>query len=219
MEKVKWTSTNVVKLFKSNIKSKQSLFNAEKRGEIPESYRISRGTTKVRTWDISQIPAIGEKFGFIKKPKKQQVVCVYTAKGGVLKTNLAFNLARTYALNGIKTLIIGLDIQCSITDICIPKVEAKCLDDWVEHYGLYDFLYDKKTIESIIHCTDLPTLDIIPETPAINYLEKKIRDEKRREYVIKDRILKKIPEYDLIIFDNSPSWNMLIENAKRISKL
>lgn len=214
MDHIEWTSTNIQKLFKLSLKNKQTLFNAEKRGEIPLSNRKDRGKTKVRTWTTEQLPLIGEKLGFIKKPSNQKIICLYTAKGGVLKTTLAYNIARILALNGLKTLIIGLDIQCSITDICLPRVEAESLEESAEqHLGIYHILYEKAPLKQVIKSTDLPTLSVIPETPDLNILEKKIRDEKRREYILKDKLINNLPEYDVIVIDNSPSWNMLIENA------
>lgn len=214
MDDIEWTSTSIQKLFRLSLKNKQTLFNAEKRGEIPLSIRKERGKTKVRVWKTEQLPLIGEKFGFIKKPSNQKIICLYTAKGGVLKTTLAYNIARILALNGIKTLIIGLDIQCSITDICIPPIEAESLEESAEqHIGIYHSLYEKAPFNQVIKTTDLPTLNIIPETPDLNVLEKKIRDEKRREYILRDRVISNLSQYDVIVIDNSPSWNMLIENA------
>lgn len=214
MEQSAWTSTAIQKLFRMSLKSKQTLFNAEKRGTIPASTRTPRGRTQVRRWSIDQIPLIGEQFGFLKKPKKQNVICFYTAKGGVLKTTLTHSFARMLALNGIKTIIIGLDIQCSITDIVIPPSRTESLDASApKPLGLFHLLYDKAPLNDVIKKTEIPTLDIIPETPDLNALEKKLRDAKRREYVFKDKVIKKLNEYDVIIFDNGPSWNMLIENA------
>jgi chromosome partitioning protein len=214
MDDFEWTSTSIQKLFKLNLKNKQTLFNAEKRGEIPLSTRKERGKTQVRLWTTEQLPLIGEKFGFIKKPANQKIICLYTAKGGVLKTTLAYNIARILALNGLKTLIIGLDIQCSITDICIPPIEAESLEESSDqHLGIYHSLYEKAPLKQVIKSTNLPTLSVIPETPDLNVLEKKIRDEKRREYILKDKIISNLSQYDVIVIDNSPSWNMLIENA------
>ena len=214
MDDFEWTSTSIQKLFKLNLKNKQTLFNAEKRKEIPLSIRKERGKTKVRLWKTEDLPQIGEKFGFIKKISNQKIICLYTAKGGVLKTTLAYNIARILALNGLNTLIIGLDIQCSITDICIPPIETENLEDHIEqNLGIYHILYEKAPFEKVIKNTNLPTLKVIPETPDLNVLEKKIRDETRREYILKDKIISNLSQYDVIVIDNSPSWNMLIENA------
>lgn len=213
-----WTTTDLRKLFKLNNKiSQQTLLNAEEKGEIPKAQRVPRGNTQVRQWSFEQLPFIGEKFGFLKKPSSQKVICVYTAKGGVLKTTLAYFLARIFAIHGLKTIIIGLDIQCSITDIALPPTEpAESLEEYGEieqNQGLFQYMYEKKPLKNVIKKTNLPTLDIIPETPSLNILEKKMRVESRREYLFKDKLLPHLREYDVIIFDNGPSWNQLIENA------
>ena len=119
-----WTSTGITNLFRlSNITSKQSLFNAEEREEIPKAKRINRGSTQVRIWTADQLPDIGKKVGFLKKPLVQQTICIYTSKGGVLKTTFAYNLARILALNGINVLIMGLDTQLSITEAIAPILQ------------------------------------------------------------------------------------------------
>lgn len=216
MEKQFWSNSDIHRLFRLDVKvkSRQTLLNAEERGEIPKAKRVPRGSTLVRQWSLEQLPGIGERFGFLKKPGKQQVICVYTAKGGVLKTTLAYSLARILALNGIKTIVIGLDIQCSITDITLPPSEVESLDDFKnQHFGLYHYLFDKTSLDKIIKPTSLPTLSIIPETTDLNVLEKKLRLEPRREYLFKDKLIPRLQGYDVIIFDNGPSWNQLIENA------
>lgn len=214
MSSKEWTSTSVLKFFRLNTKSKQTLFNAEKREEIPQSKRISRGSTKVRIWETEQIPAIGEKFGFIRKPSQQIRLAFYMSKGGVLKTSVSHEFARVLALNGLKVIVIGLDIQCSVTDILLPPIQAESLeDDFDRPLGLYHFLFDNAPLNEVIQHTEIPTLDIIPETPDLNALEKKLRDVTKRESFFKKKLIPKLKDYDVVIFDNSPSWNLLIENA------
>jgi len=157
------------------------------------------------------LPKIGKKFGYLKPSAEQEVICVYIAKGGVLKTTLSYCLARTLALNGLKTIIIGLDIQCSVTELAIPTSTLE--DAGNEVLGLYHFLFEDAPLADVIQKTSLPTLDILPETTELSMLEKKIRHEKRREYIFQDQLLPQLSEYDVILFDNSPSWNQLIENS------
>jgi len=216
VEKTHWTSSEIQKLFRldERVKSRQTLFNAEDRGEIPKAARIARGKQQIRQWTADQLPEIGRRFGFLEKPNKTEVICVYTAKGGVLKTTLSYSLARILAINGIRTVVVGLDIQCSITDIALPQKEVLSLEESGQRRrGLYHHLFEKIPLEDVIQKTSLPTLDIIPETSDLNVLEKKLRLEPRREYVLKDRLLPKLLQYDVVIFDNGPSWNQLIENA------
>lgn len=219
----KWTQSDIERLFKiqERIKSKKTLVNAEERGDIPVATRVLRGKIPVRHWLIDQLPAIGEKFGFLNKPKSQKIICVYTPKGGVLKTSFAYNLARILALNGIKTLIIGLDFQCSITNYASNLKPIESIDKIGENIrGLYHFFNENlNEIKGLIINTSLPTLDILPEVPEIFALDKKLRLENRREYVFVDRFMPQLSNYQVIIFDNSPSWNQLVENSLMASNI
>jgi chromosome partitioning protein len=221
MEKQRWTNSEIRKLFRmeSRYKSVQTLYNAEERGEIPKAEREPRGKVLTRYWDLNQLPAIGKKYGYLRKvSKKQLVLCKYMQKGGVLKTTTTYNEARTMALNGNKVLLIGLDPELSITDIVLPHREILRLDDLENQEGLYHLFAEKKDIKSIIKPTSLPTLDIIPETHELVLLDKWLSQEKRREYVFKDRLLPQLSEYDVVIFDNSPTWNHLVENSLVVSE-
>lgn len=221
MEKQLWSNTEIQKIFKLDKEDKNSqvLFDAMMNDEIPKSQLIKRGNLHVHRWRLDQLPEIGNKFGFLQKPKQQEVICVYTAKGGVLKTTLSYCLARILALNGIKTLIVGLDIQCSITELTLPEMQVDSLDEVSTSMpGLYHFLYEKVPLNEIIKKTSLGTLDIIPETTDLNVLERALRLEKRREYVLQDKLIPHLGAYDVVIFDNSPSWNQLTENALIVSK-
>jgi chromosome partitioning protein len=215
MEKENWTSADIRSIFRMDerYKSIQTLYNAEERGEIPKAERISRGKVQVRNWKQSQLPAIGKRFGFLPSPNRQLVICKYIQKGGVLKTTTSFNEARIYALNGIKTLIVGLDFECSITDVMLPKSQVMTLEQNHRSLGLYQFLAENAPINDIIQKTSLPTLDIIPETHDLVVLDKWLNQQKRREYIFKDRLLPLLSEYEVIIFDNGPSWQHLIENS------
>lgn len=219
----RWTTTDVDRLFRipERIKSRKTLVNAEERGEIPTALRVLRGKIPVRQWSIDQLPAIGERFGFLNKPTSQKIICVYTPKGGVLKTSFAYNLARILALNGVKTLIIGLDFQCSITNYAINHQPVNSLDQMPTRMrGLYHYFNEKLTdIKSVILNTSLPTLDILPEVPEIFALDKKLRLEPRREYVFMDKFMGQLTDYDVILFDNSPSWNQLVENSLTASNI
>lgn len=214
-----WTTGDIQKLFRLEGKTRYAIFNAEEKGLIPVAERVSRGTTQVRSWKVEQLPSIGEHFGFLKKPKKQIVICIYTPKGGVLKTTFGYNLARTLALNGIKVLVAGLDIaQSSMTGYALPSKSIESLEDLEsEDLGLYHFFFDKKGVKDIIKHSSLPTLDVIPETPHLNLLERKIGVEVNREHFIKSKLMQELQDYDVILFDNGPSWNKLVENSLNAS--
>src|ERR1700733_8617942 len=155
MEKETWTSAELRSIYRMDerYKSIQTLYNAEDRGEIPKAERISRGKVQVRHWKLAQLPAIGRRFGFLQQPEKQVIISKYIQKGGVLKTTTSYNEARLYALNGIKTLIIGLDFECSITDVILPKAQVITLEDNEQLLGLYQFLAEDAPISAVIKNT------------------------------------------------------------------
>ncbi len=209
------TSSKIQKLFK--MLSVQTLFNAEERNEIPHAERIARGSTFVRHWTIEQLPEIGKRFGFLKAPVKQVIACIYTQKGGVLKTTISYTIARILALCGIKVLIIGVDIQGSITKTAVPIPEAESLDDlkrirktWG---GLYHLLYDDAELFDVVKKTDLPTLDVIPENAGLRVLDRRLSTESNRERYFKNKLLPLLEDYQVVIFDNGPNWNQLVENT------
>lgn len=198
-------------------KSVQTLYHAEERGDIPKANRVARGSINARSWMLSQLPAIGRKFGFLPPPTEQIVICKYIQKGGVLKTTTSFNEARIFALNGLKTLIIGQDFECSITDILAPQAIEK-LEKVDTGLGLFHFFAEDAPLENIIRKTSLPTLDIIPETHDLVVLDKWLNQQTKRESVYTNKLIPMLSQYEVIIFDNGPSWNYLIENSIASSK-
>ena len=206
-----WTANNISNYFDI---TRQGVHSAEERGDIPKAIRINRGKVSVRNWGIEAIPAIGEQFGFLKKPKKQVIFAVYTCKGGVLKTSISFNLARTLALNGIKTLIVGLEgNQYSITGLCLPQQEDEALMELENMPSLYHYFYEEAPLKDIIKKTELPTLDIIPETAELNSFGRKLLYERNREFLFKTKLIPHLSEYDVIIFDNGANLNLIAENS------
>ncbi len=142
-----------------------------------------------------------------------KTIAIANFKGGVLKTSTTINEAKTYALHGIKTLIIGQDSECSITDVLLPKNQILKLEDNKEPLGLFHFFVEGASLEEIIKRTSLPSLDIIPETHDLVALDKWLNQQKRREYVYKDKLIPYLKKYDVVIFDNGTSWDHLVENA------
>lgn len=205
----------------AKVKSKQTIFNAEERGEIPKAIRIPRGTGKVevRRWATDQLPAIGKRFGFLSPDLvTPEIISVFTQKGGTLKSNFTYSFARILAINGIRVLVIGLDTQGSVTNITLGQVKPESLDEFRKQKdgwgGLYHFLYqDGVELNDVIKKTDLPTLDIIPETGELAELERRLQGTDGREAIFKKRLIPAIDGYDVVIFDNSPSWNQLVKNS------
>lgn len=206
----------IIQLYGLDI-SRQALVNAENTGLIPSAMR--KGSQRV--WAIEDLPKIGERYGFMKKPQRPKVVAIFTTKGGVLKSTVALNLGRMAALHNIRTCIVGLDMQCDITNALGYQVDledAENLEEALERlssaYGLADLGRNGVTLDDLIQDTDIPTLSLIPETPDLVMLEREISKKNMREYWLEKNVTGPLKEqFDLIILDCSPNWNLLISNA------
>ena len=199
---------------------KAEINNLESSNQIPQSQRFRSGALFKRGWPIAEIPTIGSKIGFFKSFGKPLSMAVFTTKGGVLKSTLALNLARTAALHGINTCVVGLDIQGDITTALgfendIEDGDLSLLIDKLNSTkGLSDLFNGSARLEEIILSTDLPTLFLIPETPELVAMNDTLSTINRREFWLKEKVIDKLKHnFDLVIMDCSPNWNKLTTNA------
>ena len=184
---------------------------------------FARGTDNrpLKSWSSNELPLVGEQIGFMKKPPRPLAVSVFVTKGGVLKSSLTLNFARLAALHGIRTCVVGLDMQGDITsalnfeDLNDEDVSlADALRRAGELKGLTDVFMGQRQLEDVIAPTDLPTLFYIPETPELVALDQSLVNRNRREYWLRDYVVKPLKEqFDLVVMDCSPNWNRLITNA------
>lgn len=215
-----YTVKDIQKIYRLDERlSRQTLLNAESRGEIPEAKRTTCGKTEVRIWSSDQLPEIGKKFGFItERPLTQEIISFFTQKGGTLKTTLAWNFGRILALNGIKVLFIGLDVQESLTKTALGEPKAETLEELQqiqrETGGIAQLLLQKGVkLGDVLRKTDLPTLDVIPETGELSKLAMSLADEPLRATFFKKNLLPQIKKYEVVIFDNAPYFSTLVENS------
>jgi len=213
-----WTAKELTKLYRLE-RTKSSIYRDEAEGIIPLAKRVKRGKTFFRVWDLEQLPAIGMKYRFLRPLTEKKIIAIYSPKGGVLKSTFAFNLARILAINGISVLVIGLDVQATISmNLRMEEQENfENITDIKEINGLYEASKSLKengcSIENTICSSNLPNLKYIPESSNLVHLEQKIRDESKREFYLQ-RLLKPVKEnFEVVIFDNSPNWNFLIQNS------
>lgn len=163
---------------------------------------------------------IWNKFGMFAECSYPKTMTFFTTKGGVLKTTVAYNFARIAALSGVKTLVIGLDMQCDMTN-CLSGVEENtdqslisALELLESKKGLFQYFNNQASLEEIICSTDLKCLNFIPEAPDLTLLNDSISLINRREFWLNDKVVRPLAsQYDLIIFDCSPNWNRLTTNA------
>ena len=140
-----------------------------------------------------------------------RVISVSNHKGGVGKTtmvaNLGFSLARHF-----KTLLIDLDPQANLSS----------------GLGFYDRPENiEKYFKEMVHFR-VPEIkpysinnyvDIIPGNSGLIKIEKQINDSWRSEMILNEMLSPIKKNYDLIIIDCPPSFNLLTINALRSSNL
>lgn len=214
-----FSSAHIQKMFDISL-TKTSFLKYEENGSIPKAERIKRGKSNYRAWGINNLPLIGEKLGFMKKPKSPQVISVFSLKGGTGKTSVAFQLARSSALHNIRTLVIGLDAQESITQTLNRTVGR--VPDQPEPSGIYQILVEGERWQDTIVETDISSLDFIPETIELSILDHWLKNQKRKEYIIRERVIEPIlksGKYDQIIFDCNPAWSDVVTGALESSNI
>lgn len=206
-------------LFEATV-SREALVQAEQAGTIPTAPRTEHGSIKRRAWNVEHLPMIGAKYGFLQPIGHSLAVTVFATKGGVLKTTTAFNLARMAALHNVRTLVVGLDLQCDISTALDVYADGDdgdletALAQVDNTQGLWELHNEGVPVTDLIQDTDIPSLFTIPETPSLALLDRSITNINRREYWLATNVVEPLKQhFDLIIFDCSPNWTELTGNA------
>lgn len=216
---------------------KSSIYNKVEKGEYitPFSHKsitdAEERRRKPREWAIDQVHEIGKDYGFLSMIKGNKypsftksppgVITVITKKGGTIKTTKAFNIARTAAMQGKKTIIIGLDVQCDISRLLKHYAQADQISDpdeldklFRDEKGLFEIFEGTSKLHEVIHKTDLPLLHYIPETENLVNLSERLETIPRREYWLKENVIDILKElYDLIVVDCPPTAGRLVYNV------
>jgi chromosome partitioning protein len=215
----RFTAKNIERIFQLEM-SKTSFLSLEARGKIPRAIREKRGQSLYRYWTLADLPKIGSSLGFLQRPTHPQVVSVFSLKGGTGKSTLTFQFARAMALHGIRTLVVGLDAQESVTQTLNQRLsERKDPDNF---YGVYDILTERCRATDAIIQSDIETLSYIPETIELSVLDRILRPRLRKEYAIKETVVDPIVEsgnYDVILFDCNPAWTETVTGALAASDI
>ena len=135
-----------------------------------------------------------------------KIVSLTNQKGGVGKTTTSVNLAVSFAVSEVKTLLIDLDPQSNAT------TGLEQITD--EPKGtIYDIIIRGSKTKDIITNTKLEFLDMITSTNDLVGAEVELVNLMSREHQL-EKALKSIrKEYDYILIDCPPSLGLLTLNA------
>ena len=135
-----------------------------------------------------------------------KIISLTNQKGGVGKTTSSVNLAVSFAVSEVKTLLIDLDPQSNATTgiedlISEPKG------------SIYDAIIRGTSTKNVITKTSFSHLDIVCSTNDLVGAEIELVSIMAREFQLQKAIKEVHDEYDVIIIDCPPSLGLLTLNA------
>ena len=126
-----------------------------------------------------------------------KIISVVLPKGGVGKTTSAVNLAYNFAKKKYKTLIVDLDPTATCS-----------LSLGFNHENIFGDIFDvfsySKSIDAVIHPTDIDNLDCIPQIKLNAIEEGRQLRLITNELLLRNVITTIAPKYKFIIFDCPP---------------
>jgi len=135
-----------------------------------------------------------------------KIISLTNQKGGVGKTTSSVNLAVSFAVSEVKTLLVDLDPQSNAT----TGIE----DLIVEPMGsIYDAIIRGSSTKDVITKTKLDFLDIITSNSDLVGAEVELVGIMAREFQLEKVLKPIIKKYDYILIDCPPSLGLLTLNA------
>jgi chromosome partitioning protein len=187
-------------------------------GEVQPNGRIRNFTlAETRRW-IQQVSPIAKSPLLENEPGMGRILVTSNFKGGSCKTTTTMCLAQGLSLRGRKVLLVDLDPQASLTELCGLYAEKMLGEDDT----VLPYIYDpaEASLENVIQPTYWDGVDVIPAHPTLYAAEFwipaeiKKNDSSFRFWGYLQQGLESLrSNYDYIILDTAPSLSFLTING------
>lgn len=152
-----------------------------------------------------------------KNAGEGKVILISNFKGGSTKTTTAMNLAQGLSLRGRKVLIMDLDPQASITELCGLYAEKDVTEEDTVLMHIYE--PDNHPLENVVQETYWDGVDLIPAHTGLFSAEFHLpamtsQNQGFRFWSVLSKGIQPLrAKYDYIIVDSAPSLSYLTINA------
>jgi chromosome partitioning protein len=187
-------------------------------GEVQSNGRIRNFTlAETRKW-IQQVSPIPKSPLLEKGEGMGRILVTSNFKGGSCKTTTTMCLAQGLSLRGRKVLLVDLDPQASLTELCGLYAEKMLGEDDT----VLPYIYDPNEVqlEDVVQHTYWDGIDVIPAHPTLYAAEffipaqiKKNDASFRFWGYLQNGLGSLRSKYDYIILDTAPSLSFLTING------
>ena len=138
---------------------------------------------------------------------------VFNQKGGVGKSTITCNLAAISASQGLRTLVIDLDVQGNSSAYLLghaPRADQPSVVGFFEQTLGYSFTPPPPT--DFIVRTPFENLDLIASGPQLDELQSKL-ESRHKIYKLREALQQLASEYERIYIDTPPALNFYTRSA------
>ncbi|MEX3815804.1 ParA family protein [Paraburkholderia sp. BR13439] len=186
-------------------------------GEVQGNGRIRNfSLAETRAW-VQQVSPIKKSPLLEKGEAAGRIVVTSNFKGGSCKTTTTMCIAQGLSLRGRKVLLVDLDPQASLTELCGLYAEKMLGEDDT----VLPFIYqpNEAELEDVVQPTYWDGIDVIPAHPTLFaaefWIPSQVKTVKGYKFwsILRDGLAPLRRKYDYIILDTAPSLSYLTING------